>query len=41
MATIRLKNEYRKWEKKYKVDSRYFKQFFNEDAIQELERFDL
>lgn len=40
MITIRWKNEYGKWEKKYKVDSRYFRQFFNDEAIQELERFE-
>ena len=41
MIIVRCKNEYRKWERKYKVNSRYFRQFFNEEAIQELERFDL
>lgn len=41
MVTVRGKNEYGKWETKYKVDSRYFRQFFNEETIQELERFEL
>lgn len=41
MVIARGKNEYGKWETKYKVDSRYFRQFFNEKAIQELEKYDL
>lgn len=41
MVTVRGKNEYGKCESKYKVDSSYFRQFFSEEAIQELERFDL
>lgn len=41
MVTARWKDEYGKREAKYKVDSRYFRQFFNECAIQELEKFDL
>lgn len=39
-VTVRKKNEYGKWETKYKIDSRYFRQFFNDEAIQELERFE-
>ncbi len=39
MVTIRWKDNYGKWEKKYKVESRYFRQFFNDATIQELERF--
>ncbi len=39
MITIRWKDEYGKHEAKYKIDSIYFRQFFNDTAIQELERF--
>lgn len=41
MITVRWKDEYGKWEKKYKVDSRYFRQFFTNEVIQELEGFKL
>lgn len=41
MVTIRWKDNYGKWERKYKVESRYFRQFLNDAAIQELERFEL
>lgn len=39
MITIRWKDEYGKHEAKYKIDSIYFRQFFNDTAIRELERF--
>ena len=39
MITIRWKDEYGKHGAKYKIDSIYFRQFFNDTAIQELERF--
>lgn len=41
MVTVRWKDEYGKWEAKYKVDSGYFRQFFNEKAIKELEKLEL
>lgn len=40
MITVRCKNEICKWEIKYKVDSRYFRQFLNNVALQELEKFE-
>lgn len=41
MVTVRYKNEFRRWEEKYKVDSRYFRQFLGDAALQELEKFEL
>jgi len=41
MVTARWKDEYTRGERKYKVDSRYFRQFFNDAAIKELEKFEL
>ncbi len=41
IITVRCKNEYGKREEKYKADSRYFRHFFNDDVIHELERFEL
>lgn len=38
--TFRWKNKNARGERKYKVDSRYFMQFFNEEAVQELKRFE-
>ena len=38
MVTFRWKNEFGKWESRYKVESSYFRQFLNNTARQELER---
>lgn len=40
MVTVRCKNQFCRWETKYKVDSRYFKQFLSDAALQELEKFE-
>ena len=41
MVTVRCKNQFSRWETQYKVDSRYFRQFLSEAALQELEEFEL
>jgi len=40
LVTVRFKDEFRRWEERYKVDSRYFRQFLSEAALQELEEFE-
>lgn len=37
--TVRCKNEYGKWENRYKIESRYFRQFLNGNALDELGKF--
>ena len=41
MVTVRYKDEFSRWEEKYKVDSRYFRLFLNNAALKELDEFEL
>ena len=41
MVTVRYKDEFSRWEEKYKVDSRYFRLFLSDAALKELDEFEL